>query len=108
MDVNSRDSDRNTGLMLAICYTKTKVVNFLLDRPDVDINAANNAGLTALHLACQAGDLGLVARLAGDPRMVGLNARAVWGETAVMGAAARGQGEVVRLLASCRAGGIFY
>ena len=36
------------------------MVEFLLSRKEVDVNLANKAGLTALHLACQTGDIALV------------------------------------------------
>ena len=32
----------------------------MLSRREVDVNLANKAGLTALHLACQTGDIALV------------------------------------------------
>ena len=63
-EVNSRDSDGNTGLMLAICYNKQEVMELLLAHPEVDINARNKAKMTPLHLAVQLGDLALVSRLA--------------------------------------------
>ena len=63
-EVNSRDSDGNTGLMLAICYNKQEVMELLLAHPEVDINARNKAQMTPLHLAVQLGDLALVSRLA--------------------------------------------
>ena len=62
--VNSRDSDGNTGLMLAICYNKQEVMELLLAHPEVDINARNKAKMTPLHLAVQLGELALVSRLA--------------------------------------------
>ena len=62
--VNSRDSDSNTGLMLAICYKKQEVMELLLAHPGVDINVRNKAEMTPLHLAVQMGDLALVSRLA--------------------------------------------
>ena len=98
-DVNSRDSDQNSGLMLAICYKKKDVVELLLEHPEIDINVSNQAGLTPLHLACQASDPVLVARLASLPSMASLNSQAVWGETALLGAVARGHLGVVKALA---------
>ncbi|MBI3862428.1 MAG: ankyrin repeat domain-containing protein [Planctomycetia bacterium] len=46
-DVNTRDSDGNTPLILAALYSKPDVVEFLLKK-GADANAANRAGATAL------------------------------------------------------------
>ena len=51
-DVNSRNSDGNTPLILATRYFNILSVNILLEH-GADVNARNNDGLTALHYSCR-------------------------------------------------------
>ena len=49
-DINSKDPDGNTALMLAIFHDNIGITSLLLDR-GVDVNAFNQDGNTALHCA---------------------------------------------------------
>lgn len=53
-DLNAcrRDERDLTPLHVAVLYDQIMIVDFLLDRTDIDINAADTDGLTALHYAC--------------------------------------------------------
>jgi ankyrin repeat protein len=127
-DVNARDSEGNTPLILASFYATPKCVALLLEK-GADANAANQAGVTALIRAAtnyektrmlvaagaevrvRTADLGntpmiLAARRAGNSRTVklllerGANAteRNIAGISPILSGAASGDLETVRLL----------
>ena len=50
-DVNSKDSDGWTALMLAVGNNHNSIVKLLLDQPAVDVNMKDDFGWTALHCA---------------------------------------------------------
>jgi ankyrin repeat protein len=126
-DVNGRDADGNTPLILASFYAGPECVELLIDR-GADVNTANTAGATALiraatsyektHILVEAGanvrartalgntPLILAARRAGNSRTVRLllerganpRERNDAGVGPVLSAAASGDAETVRLL----------
>ncbi len=62
-DPNTRDPKGLPGLTMAIQQQSPKVEKALLDRPDIDINALNQAGESALMMAALKGNLPAVQRL---------------------------------------------
>ena len=62
-DPNTRDPKGQPGLTMAIQQQSPKVEKALLDRPDIDINALNQAGESALMMAALKGNLPAVQRL---------------------------------------------
>ena len=72
-DPNLRDIYGWTPLMRAVYEGREKVVQALLEQPDVDLNAKNDQGATALHLAAVKGNEALTRFLlfAGANPLVG-------------------------------------
>jgi ankyrin repeat protein len=64
-DPNTRDPKGLPGLTLAIQEQSPKVEKALLDRPDIDVNALNQAGESALMMAALKGNLPAAQRLLG-------------------------------------------
>ena len=60
---NQADTYGWTPLMRAVSGNHAAAVNVLLASPDVDINAREETGATALHVAAQYGYAGMAARL---------------------------------------------
>merc|ERR1711892_173126 len=55
--------DGNSGLMIASRDAHGEVVNYLLDKPQVDVNLSNKFGYTALMLAAQNGNMDILEML---------------------------------------------
>ncbi len=71
-DPNLRDIYGWTPLMRAVYEEREKVVQALLEQPDVDLNVSNDQGATALHLAAVKGNEALIRSLllaGADPSM---------------------------------------
>ena len=51
VDVNTKDENGWTGLMLAILFNHNSVVEILLSKPDIDVNLKANDGFCALSWA---------------------------------------------------------
>ena len=49
VDLNSKDHNGRTGLMLALMENQKEVASFLLEQESVDINVVSDWGETALH-----------------------------------------------------------
>ncbi|KRX01603.1 Ankyrin repeat-containing domain [Pseudocohnilembus persalinus] len=62
IDVNSQDSEGNTGLILAVEARKPDIVKYLIDQ-QADLNLQNLKGKTALHFACDKADKEIVLQL---------------------------------------------
>ena len=62
-DLNTRDENGNSALLLAIREESWRVVNFLLDQPLVQVETRNPAGESPLMLAALKGQLPLAKRL---------------------------------------------
>ncbi|MFY7842877.1 MAG: ankyrin repeat domain-containing protein [Rhabdochlamydiaceae bacterium] len=52
-DVNTKDTDGNTLLMMAVYHNKKDIVQMLLTKPKIDVNAQNDEKVTALMLAVE-------------------------------------------------------
>jgi uncharacterized protein len=63
-DPNTHEESGQSALTLAVREGATQVIDMLLKHPQLDVNAFNRAGETALMLAALKGDLGLARRLA--------------------------------------------
>lgn len=62
-DLNTRDENGNTGLLLAVREDAGKVANFLIDQPLVQVEIRNAAGESPLMLAALKAQMPLVKRL---------------------------------------------
>lgn len=62
-DLNTRDENGNSALLLAIREESWRVVRFLLEQPLVQVESRNTAGESPLMLAALKGQLPLVKRL---------------------------------------------
>ena len=51
VDVNSRDEDGQTGLMVSVLMGHTGVASLLLEQEGIDINICDDGDQTALHFA---------------------------------------------------------
>ncbi|MFN6528135.1 ankyrin repeat domain-containing protein [Nostoc sp. ChiSLP03a] len=67
-NINERDDEGCTPLFIAIETKKIEVINFLIQQPDLDINAKNIYGWGPLHKAANTGCLAIVHRLLNDER----------------------------------------
>jgi uncharacterized protein len=63
-DPNTHEESGQSALTLAVRSDAKQVVEALLEHPQLELNATNRAGETALMLAALKGDLALVRRLA--------------------------------------------
>jgi ankyrin repeat protein len=63
-DPNTHEESGQSALTLAVREGAAQVVDVLLKHPQLDVNALNRTGETALMLAALKGDLALVRRLA--------------------------------------------
>lgn len=80
-DLEQRDRTGMTLLMLAVCYKKKEIINFLLSNK-VNINAKNDIGATALHMAVKYGDIEVIRILLENNANV--NAEDIYGNTPIM------------------------
>jgi ankyrin repeat protein len=62
-DPNTRDPKGQPGLTMAIQQQSPKAEKALLDRPEIDVNALNEAGESALMMAALKGNLPTLQRL---------------------------------------------
>lgn len=62
-DPNTRDPKGQPGLTMAIQEQSPKTAKVLLDRPETDVNALNQAGESALMMAALKGNLPTLQRL---------------------------------------------
>ncbi len=63
LNPNAPDARGNTPLHLAVAHTNTRVINTLLADPNVEVNVANNRGITPLMMAALNGDIDTIDRL---------------------------------------------
>lgn len=95
-NVNVADIYGWTPLMRAVDRNRIEVVKLLLEIQPVDVNAANDQGITALHFAAEKGYLSiaqLLVKSGADP-----NKKDVNGRTPMMVASNSGFHEITRLL----------
>jgi ankyrin repeat protein len=97
-DPNLRDVYGWTPLMRAVYEARSRVVQALMEHPNVDLNAKNDQGATALHLAAVKGneDLARVLLLGGANPLIEDRS----GRTPAMTALAAGHDQVAELLAN--------
>ena len=94
-DVNAKNNDGNTALMMASWNGHIEVVRFLL-KNGADVNAKNNDDNTALQTASMNGRTEIVAMLLNNGADV--NMKDEEGTTALSAASEAGETEVVKLL----------
>lgn len=101
----TRDKDGSTMLMLAACDGKDALVQAYLNHPhidDQDVNARDQTGISALHLAAGNGHTSTVKILLASKRIAmgadGINAITNRGSSPLMAAAQGGSVEMVKLL----------
>lgn len=96
--INSRDSQNNTPLILAVANKKYLVVEELLSHPDCDVNAQNSEGWTALHYAAHmAAGVDILLSAGANPNLYNED-----GNTPLMLAAIEGFSKVVNKLAKAK------
>ena len=59
-DINTKYDSQNTALHLSIIYNKLAVLSFLARQKNIDINAQNSNGATALMLVSQSASVAMV------------------------------------------------
>jgi ankyrin repeat protein len=97
-DVNNRNNDnRWTILICAVAENRIVIVEQLLRRPEIEINAADDIQNTALHIAAERGHTRMVELLLKRPE-VQINLKNHMGWTSLSKAAFAGNVEVVRRL----------
>jgi ankyrin repeat protein len=97
-DPGNRNTDNQwTVLMVAVAQDHPEVVRRLLAQPDLDANARDERGRTALHLAAELGRAGIASLLAEHPS-ISLNAKDERGMTPLAAAAFAGHAKIVALL----------
>ena len=96
--VNNRNNDnRWTILICAVAESRVAIVEQLLGRPGIDVNAADDIQNTALHIAAERGHIRMAELLLERPD-VQINLRNYMGWTPLSKAAFAGHVKVVRLL----------
>ena len=74
-EVNQKDAQGITGLMMAVGRDNEALVDLLLQQPGLDVNlTGGRACWTALHWACHYGHAGIVRRLLAHPYLTCHNA----------------------------------
>ncbi len=97
-NVNKKDGYHGYApLNTAACIGNLEIVRTLLERADIDVNAAGVDGRTPLYLAAFNGNLEIVKLLLGQPG-INVNALEEDGHTPLYSAASCGHVEVVKLL----------
>ena len=91
--------DNWTCLMRAIRGNHEEVVDLLLAQPGLDVNAKNNSNRTALHYACDKGNIAILSKLLAVPGIL-VNERDVDGLTPIMQAIHSRKPEAVRVMAA--------
>ena len=96
IDINSRDSYKETVLFRAVAAQREDLVRALLNRTDLNVNAANVFGNTALHAA----NATHITRLLLSRSDIDVNPRAEGGVTPLQLASQRWPVDAVRALLS--------
>ena len=83
-DPNTKVGRNNwTCLMVAILGSQEEVVDLLLAQPGLDVNAKNDNNRTALHYACDKGNIAILSKLLAVPGIL-VNERDSDGWTPIM------------------------
>ena len=72
-DVNCKDKNNRTGLMLAVTNDHNSIVRLLLEQPTADLNCTDVDEDTALHSAATHDNVEAVRLLLADPRLTTAN-----------------------------------
>ena len=99
-DVNIQNSGGMTGLMCAVLFGHTSVVQLLLTVENCQVNCQNRGGRTALHWACDHKNTVIMTSLLAHPDMWSVNTPDSSGLSPVMYAVMSGNVESVRVLVS--------
>lgn len=97
VNVNTRDANNLTPLLLAVERGNQSVVKLLLGMPKIDVNLHNNKGTTPLIAAVERGHEGIVQLLLRAPK-ININAQNNNGDTALIRAVSKNYENLVRLL----------
>ena len=73
VDVNTKDTHSQTGLIWAILRKHENIVDILLAQPAIDINGKDNSGWFPLWAAADLGLTSVVAKLGRMPALRGVN-----------------------------------
>ena len=92
LDLNSRDSDNKTPLMIAACNGKMEAVNYLLEK-GADPSLRDKFGRNSLHDASDGGNVTIIETILS--RGLDINSRDSDNNTALMIAACNGKMEAV-------------
>ena len=95
LDINSRDSDGDTPLMIAAFSGKMEAVNYLLDK-GADASLKGQYERNLLHHASYGGNVVIIETML--LRGFDINSRDSYGDTSLMIAAAHGKTEAVKYL----------
>lgn len=97
-DINNANHDNHWSiLMCAAAFDRLEIARRLLARPDLDLHATDNAGNTALHLACVRGHTRMVKLLLEKPD-IAVNLKNTKGQTPLTLAAFGGHADIVQAL----------
>ena len=99
IDVNKKDSENRTLLMMASLNGHTESVRMLLERSEIDVNLQDKWGKTALIYASDCGRTEVVKGLLERPEIL-VNLQTEDGETALMWASYWGRTEIENLIQS--------
>ena len=95
-DVNSRDENNDTPLIIAARHGQSTIVKLLMTRKGVDLDASNHSRSTALFAACEQGHaeiVKLLLEIGANP-----NFKSLEGFAPLAVASRQGNTEIVRLL----------
>ena len=67
VDVNSVDTNGQSGLMMAVYCGHNQVVEWLLQQRDINVSRRNSDGWTALHLAVYGNEPAILSLLLAHP-----------------------------------------
>ena len=81
VDVNTKDTHSQTGLIWAILRKHENIVDILLAQPAIDINGKDNSGWFPLQVAAGLGLTSVVAKLGRMPSLRGVNDQGYRGRT---------------------------
>ncbi len=94
---NANHNNRWSILLCAAAFNRLEIAKRLLARPGLDLHAADDAGNTALHLACARGHTRMVKLLLEKPG-IAVNLKNAKGQTPIAMAAFGGHADIVQAL----------
>lgn len=98
-DVNKIDKKGNTALHWALYFNEVKIVEILLQQPNILINSKSERGHTPLHLGSVNNSFEAVKVLIENSKgEIDLNSQNVWKETPLHLASSAGRGKIIDLL----------